>query len=206
MLSLRYLCSTSLNQYCQCINITKLSNLPWPFEKFRNCATFQFPDHLLKVLQLRNFLNLRPSPKSFATSQLFNSQTIIFRAHERGYSDTRYCQNFSPDTRHWGQIKPDTRHSKFTPPLDTQLQRDIYPDTRHSTWTGYANYYRPRSEGDNVLGSVRPSVRLSVRPSVRLSVRPSVRPSVTALTAEPFDLCPWYWVCRLTLTLARLGL
>ncbi len=32
-------------------------------------------------------------------------------------------------------------------------------------------YYRPRSEGDNVLGSVRPSVRLSVR----LSVRPSVR-------------------------------
>ncbi len=33
-----------------------------------------------------------------------------------------------------------------------------------------ANIYRPRSEGDNVLGSVRPSVRLSVRPSVRPSV------------------------------------
>ncbi len=26
--------------------------------------------------------------------------------------------------------------------------------------------YRPRSAGDNVLGSVRPSVRLSVRPCV----------------------------------------
>ena len=32
-------------------------------------------------------------------------------------------------------------------------------------------YYRLRSEGDNILGSVRPSVCLSVR----LSVRPSVR-------------------------------
>ncbi len=31
-------------------------------------------------------------------------------------------------------------------------------------------HYRPRSEGDNVLGSVRPSVCPSVRPSVRLSV------------------------------------
>ncbi len=40
------------------------------------------------------------------------------------------------------------------------------------------NYYRPRSEGDNELGSVR------------LSVRPSVCPSVNALTAEPFDLRP----------------
>ncbi len=30
--------------------------------------------------------------------------------------------------------------------------------------------YRPRSEGDNALGSVRPSVRPSVCPSVRLSV------------------------------------
>ncbi len=39
-------------------------------------------------------------------------------------------------------------------------------------WT----FYRPRSEGDNVLGSVRPSVRQSVR----LSVRP--------LTAEPTTL------------------
>ncbi len=27
------------------------------------------------------------------------------------------------------------------------------------------SHYRPQSEGDNVLGSVRPSVRLSVRPS-----------------------------------------
>ncbi len=34
--------------------------------------------------------------------------------------------------------------------------------------------YRPRSGGDNVLGSVRPSVCTSVRP----------------LTAEPFDLRP----------------
>ncbi len=52
-------------------------------------------------------------------------------------------------------------------------------------------HYRTRSEGDNVLGSVRPSVCPS-----------SVRP----LTAEPFDLRPWYLVCRLRLTLARLGL
>ncbi len=40
--------------------------------------------------------------------------------------------------------------------------------------------YRPRSEGDNRIGSVRPSVCLSVRLSV------------CALTAEPFDLWPWY--------------
>ncbi len=33
-------------------------------------------------------------------------------------------------------------------------------------------YYRPQSEGDNALGSIRPSVRLSV----------------CALAAEPFDL------------------
>ena len=33
--------------------------------------------------------------------------------------------------------------------------------------------YRPRSEGDSVIGSVRPSVRLSVRPSVRMCVYPS---------------------------------
>ncbi len=38
------------------------------------------------------------------------------------------------------------------------------------------------------------------------SVRLSVCPSVSSLTAEPFDLRPWYLVCRLTLTLARLGL
>ncbi len=42
----------------------------------------------------------------------------------------------------------------------------------------HMNHYRPRSEGDNALGSVRPSVRLSVRLSV------------CALTAEPFDLRP----------------
>ncbi len=34
-----------------------------------------------------------------------------------------------------------------------------------------AFFYRPRSEGDNVLGSVRPSVRPSVRLDVRLSTR-----------------------------------
>ncbi len=45
-------------------------------------------------------------------------------------------------------------------------------------YTILRSHYRPRSEGDNVLGSVRPSVRLSVSPSV------------TALTAEPFDLRP----------------
>ncbi len=42
-----------------------------------------------------------------------------------------------------------------------------------------ANYYRPRSEGDNVLGSVRPSVR----PFVCLFVR--------ALLFEPFDQKGW---------------
>ena len=56
---------------------------------------------------------------------------------------------------------------------------------------GFLKYfYRPWSEGDNVIGSVRLSVR----------------PSFTTLTAEPFDLRPWCLVCRLTLTLARLGL
>ncbi len=45
-------------------------------------------------------------------------------------------------------------------------------------------------QGDNVLGGVRPFVC----------------PFVCALTAEPFDLQPSYSVCRLTLTLARLGL
>ncbi len=49
----------------------------------------------------------------------------ICRAHERGYSDTRHCQNFSSDTRHWGQKMLDTRHSKFTPTLNTQLQKDV---------------------------------------------------------------------------------
>ncbi len=48
------------------------------------------------------------------------------------------------------------------------------------------NVYRPRSEGDNVLGSVRPSVRLSVRPSVRLSVRLSPLSWLNRLT---YDLC-----------------
>ncbi len=37
--------------------------------------------------------------------------------------------------------------------------------------------------GDNVLGSVHPSVCRSVRPSVH----PAIRPSVNALTAEPFE-------------------
>ncbi len=43
---------------------------------------------------------------------------------------------------------------------------------RHCLWWygAWLDCYRPRSEGDNALGSVRPSVR----PSVRLSVRPSV--------------------------------
>ena len=40
-----------------------------------------------------------------------------------------------------------------------------------------ADHYGQRIEGDNVLGSVRPSVRLSVCMSARLYVRP--------LTAEP---------------------
>ncbi len=61
---------------------------------------------------------------------------------------------------------------------------DQYRVTRYSvannTWKQLPNY-RPRSEGDNVLGSVRPSVCLSVN----------------ALTPEPFDLRSWYLVYRL---------
>ena len=38
------------------------------------------------------------------------------------------------------------------------------------------------------------------------SVLGSVRPSVSTLTPEPFDLRPGYFVGRLILTLARLGL
>ena len=34
----------------------------------------------------------------------------------------------------------------------------------------------------------------------------SVRPFACTLMAEPFDLWPWYLACRLTFTLARLGL
>ena len=44
--------------------------------------------------------------------------------------------------------------------------------------TLHGGFYRPRSEEDNVLGSVRQPVCLSVRPSV------------SALTAERFDLRP----------------
>ncbi len=46
----------------------------------------------------------------------------------------------------------------------------------HIEWVKITNFhlhyhsYRPRSEGDNVLGSVRPSVRPSVRLDVRLSL------------------------------------
>ncbi len=49
-------------------------------------------------------------------------------------------------------------------------------------------------QGDNVLGSVRPSVCLWVCVFVR------------ALLFVPFDLRLWYLVCRSTLTLPRLGL
>ena len=47
-------------------------------------------------------------------------QIVDFRAHERGYSDTRHCQKCLSDTRHSGKIKPDTntqnspRHSTPT--------------------------------------------------------------------------------------------
>ncbi len=79
--------------------------------------------------------------------------------------------------------------------------RTVYsdmPGTTINVWVKFhwplslCNYfYRPRSlakQGDNALGSVRPSVCPSVCPSVRPSVRP--------LTAEPFDLRPWILVCR----------
>ncbi len=71
----------------------------------------------------------------------------------------------------------------------TSIQKSWYKKTM--VWLqDHDNIYRPRSEGDNVLGSIRPSIC----------------PSADTLTAEPFDLRPWYFVCRLTLTLARLGL
>ncbi len=57
------------------------------------------------------------------------------RAHERGHSDTQYCQNFSSDTRHWGQKMLDTRHSKFTQTLDTQLQKDVFQIICNIFWT-----------------------------------------------------------------------
>ncbi len=50
--------------------------------------------------------------------------------------------------------------------------KEIYPCNIVQRVVNY--FYRPRSEGDNVLGCVRPSVR----------------PSVTTLTPEPFDLRP----------------
>ncbi len=50
---------------------------------------------------------------------LATDKVLALRAHERGYSDTRHCQNFSSDIQHWGQKMPDTRHSKFTTTLDT---------------------------------------------------------------------------------------
>ncbi len=49
---------------------------------------------------------------------------------------------------------------------------------RNTNFLSLIHIYQPRSEGDNVLGSVRPSVHLSVWVSV------------CALTAEPFDLRP----------------
>ncbi len=49
--------------------------------------------------------------------------------------------------------------------------------------------YRPRSEGDNVLGSVRPSVRLSDRPFVCQFVQP--------LLPEPFTSQRCLSVCQL---------
>ncbi len=55
------------------------------------------------------------------TKCLYPKHDIVSsRAHERGYSDTRHCQNFSSDTRHSGKKMPDTdtqnspRHSTPT--------------------------------------------------------------------------------------------
>ena len=56
----------------------------------------------------------------------------------------------------------------------------------------------PAKQGDNVLGSVRPStctsVCLSVHPSVCLSLCQSVRSSAPPLMAELFNLGHRYWV------------
>ncbi len=67
--------------------------------------------------------------------------------------------------------------------------RQITVTLRCEWFLNHSFCYRQRSlvkQGDNVLGSVCLSV--------------------SALTAEPFDLRPWYSICTLTLTLARLGL
>ncbi len=46
----------------------------------------------------------------------------IDRAHERVYSDTRYCQSFSSDTWHWGKKCPTL---KIHLTLDTHFPKDI---------------------------------------------------------------------------------
>ncbi len=50
-------------------------------------------------------------------------------------------------------------------------------------------FYRPRSEGDNVLGSVRPSVRLSVRPSVRPLTAEPAKSKEESLSVHRICLC-----------------
>ena len=66
------------------------------------------------------------------------------------------------------------------------------PGMRQSRQFSQLSHYQPRSlanQGDNAHDSVHPCVC----------------PSVSALTPKPFDLQPWYSVCRSTLTLARMG-
>ncbi len=100
--------------------------------------------------------------------------------------------------RYWLRVCPYIFNQTINVPIWFWIIKNT--DSLVHYWTKH--YYRPRSRGDNTFGSVRPSVRLSVRPSVR----PSVRLSVNALTAEPFDLRPWFLAWGLTLTLARFGL
>ncbi len=54
-----------------------------------------------------------------------------------------------------------TNSQSITATLDAPLLRDVMTSWVHSAHT-HTYFYRPRSEGDNALGSVRPSVHLFV--------------------------------------------
>ena len=53
-----------------------------------------------------------------------------FNAHERGYSYTRHCQNFSSDTRHWGQNYPPPDIQYLPQHSDTQLHKDVIQERK----------------------------------------------------------------------------
>ena len=104
------------------------------------------------------------------------------------------CQTVQPGER-WQTHRHTDTHIQMGPipcprPLSQEGKLSRPPD-RSAGLCRHGIFIDREATEINVLGSIRPSVC----PSVRLS-----------LTAELFDLWPWYLVCRSTLTLARLGL